>query len=120
VSIALEGHFNETQGGAPPPLLRACLAAAMSELEQARESFDKMLTSNGGVPAERARDQMASDGHSAKPFTEQQHLKANNTSATCKLIELGIRRAVATTPTAPAIPQSNRHQGATAGAFVGF
>ncbi|MFM0140412.1 hypothetical protein [Caballeronia grimmiae] len=52
VSNALEAHFNETQGGAPPPLLLARLAAAMSELEQARESFDKMLRSSGGGPAE--------------------------------------------------------------------
>ena len=46
-SVALEAHFNESQGGSPPALLSARLAAAMSELQQARESFDKMLGRTG-------------------------------------------------------------------------
>ncbi|GJH26288.1 hypothetical protein [Caballeronia novacaledonica] len=43
-SVALEAHFNEAPAGGPPTLLLARLAAAMSELQQARGSFDKLFS----------------------------------------------------------------------------
>lgn len=46
-SVALEEHYNREPGDAPPTLLLARFAVAMSELQQARESFDKILGSTG-------------------------------------------------------------------------
>jgi len=46
-SVALESHFKNTGDGAPPTLMLARLAAAMSELQEARDAFDALLLFKG-------------------------------------------------------------------------
>ncbi|BCQ22341.1 hypothetical protein NK8_04500 [Caballeronia sp. NK8] len=46
-SGALEQHFRDAEGGPAPTLMLARLAAAMSELQSAREAFDVLLAAKG-------------------------------------------------------------------------
>ncbi|KAK44932.1 hypothetical protein BG58_22405 [Caballeronia jiangsuensis] len=46
-SGALEQHFRDAEEGAAPTLMLARLAAAMSELQSAREAFDALFGAKG-------------------------------------------------------------------------